>query len=326
MLSIECRPNKFSEVIGQDLAVRTLKSIATSPGISVRSIVLQGSYGCGKTTLSRIFAKAVVCDHISSGDVCLECPSCKEASRDNSSCYLEFDASRVGNVEAIKSLIDRLSISVSDKRRVVCIDEVHTCSNQALNALLKVLEEGIPNTFFVFSTTEPLLKTIMSRSCVIPITTVNHITLAAYVKEVATSHEIIISDEQIDRLTLKSEGHVRNAMQLLDHFAMVGDEAIKTPYNLISKIILQSIRNENISTALSELELYPLPDVRQSLNLFLRNTFLGKGAFESKLLEKQLAPKIFQIFYSPEVREALKDEYGILIAFRYFNELLNENR
>lgn len=327
MLSISCRPKRFSEVIGQDLAVRTLKSIARFQGMAVRSIVLQGAYGCGKTTLAKLFAKAVGCRRFKEeGDVCGECDYCQDVDRYNSPYYLELDASRVGNVDSIKSLIDRLSYVATDDRRVVVLDECHAASHAALTSLLKVLEEGIANTFFVFSTTEPLLKTIMSRSCVIPVVLVSSQLLSDYVVKIAGEHNIDITEEQVGELVLKSDGHVRDAMQLLDHFSMVGDAAIKTSYKLVERLVLAAIRNEDMEKLLAQLELYTLLDVNRSINLFIKNVFCGEGIFEKKLKDKGLALPIFNMLYQSEIREALHDEYGILLVFRYLKERFNENK
>jgi len=322
MLAIDKRPKTFAEVIGQPTAVATLKAIAKAPGISVRSIVLQGAYGCGKSTLARIFGKAIGCQEFpSTGDVCCTCSDCIEASRPNSQTYLEFDSSRVGNVDAIKSLTDSLMVSTLGKRRVVVLDEVHALSKQALTSLLKVLEEGIPNTFWIFATTEPLMKTIMSRSCVIEINTIAEDVMFDYVKKVAQQESIEISDEQISQLILKSQGHARNAMQLLDKYRMIGADALITAYASFRHFVLTCVRKQDTVTDLAALSAFTIVDINLAINQFLKNVFIGQGDFEAKLKEKGFSSKIFKFFYQPEIQQALKDEAGVQLALRCFAEM-----
>lgn len=144
------RPKTFKEVVGQDLAVSALKRIAHADGISVRSVLLIGSWGSGKTTTARIFGRALNCEHFKENDdVCNECPKCKDAMTKTSQLYMELDATSVGNVEAIRNISERLSI-VPNGRRLVVVDEIHAASSAALNALLKLIEDGVPNTMFMF--------------------------------------------------------------------------------------------------------------------------------------------------------------------------------
>lgn len=117
------RPKTFKEVVGQDLAVSALKRIAHADGISVRSVLLIGSWGSGKTTTARIFGRALNCEHFKeTDDVCNECPKCKDAMTRTSQLYMELDATSVGNVEAIRNISERLSI-VPNGRRLVVVDE-----------------------------------------------------------------------------------------------------------------------------------------------------------------------------------------------------------
>lgn len=144
------RPKTFKEVVGQDLAVSALKRIAHADGISVRSVLLIGSWGSGKTTTARIFGRALNCEHFKeTDDVCNECPKCKDAMTRTSQLYMELDATSVGNVEAIRNISERLSI-VPNGRRLVVVDEIHAASSAALNALLKLIEDGVSNTMFMF--------------------------------------------------------------------------------------------------------------------------------------------------------------------------------
>lgn len=121
------RPKTFADVVGQPLAVTTLKRIAHADGIAARAIFIKGAFGSGKTTTARIFARALNCDTFKqTDDVCNTCDGCLEASSVNSSTYWELDGTVIGNVEGIRALKERLSI-VPNGRRVVCLDEVQSC-------------------------------------------------------------------------------------------------------------------------------------------------------------------------------------------------------
>ena len=113
------RPKTFADVVGQPLAVTTLKRIAHADGIAARAIFMKGAFGSGKTTTARIFARALNCDTFKqTDDVCNTCDGCLEASSVNSSTYWELDGTVIGNVEGIRALKERLSI-VPNGRRVV---------------------------------------------------------------------------------------------------------------------------------------------------------------------------------------------------------------
>ena len=129
-LSTEYRPTTFSEVVGQKLAISALKRIAHAEGIACRSIFLHGSFGSGKTTLSRIFGKALNCSKFKeTDDVCNSCSGCQEAQQKNSSLYYEFDSSRVGSIDAIRALQPIFELSPQG-RRVFVFDEIHACFHQ----------------------------------------------------------------------------------------------------------------------------------------------------------------------------------------------------
>ena len=121
MLSITTRPQFFKDVVGQDLAVQTIRKIAKADKISTHSIVLQGSYGCGKSTLARLFAKAVNCPTFKkTGEVCNECDPLQGSNERVFRVLPRSTMLPVGNVESIKSLIEQLSFKVpDDKIRVV---------------------------------------------------------------------------------------------------------------------------------------------------------------------------------------------------------------
>lgn len=318
MLSISERPTTFAQVIGQDFAVSSLKAVAKAESVVARAVVLQGAWGCGKSTLSRIFGKAINCSQFrKTGDVCNVCESCVESSLENSSLYMEYDSSRISSVDSIKSIIDKAMISSgSGKRKVIALDEVHALSKASFTALLKTLEEGSDQVIWVFPTTENLMPTIMSRSWVVPLSTVAPSLLEEYISSLSKRQNININDVQIKVLVAKAKGHVRDALQYLDQFALVGESALLTPYEDIKRLLYKILKKESVDEELLNLSKFTVSSIKDAINLLLRNIFMKEGSFESKLNELGLANKLFKFFYLPEVRLALSDEYGSILVFR----------
>lgn len=323
------RPKTFSDVVGQDLAVSTLKKLALADGISARAVLLQGSHGSGKTTLARIAAKAFNCERFKEiGDVCNECDSCKEAESKNSHTCIECDATVVGNVAGIEALKERLSISVVG-RRVVVIDEVHACSRQSQTMLLKVLEDGVPNTMFIFCTTDSVLPTIQSRSICIDITTLPESLIADRLKKIAVERSIQITDNHISLICMKSGGHLRDALQILQLYELSGERAIDSSYSLIREFFINSLMGEpkkNPKELLDMILRYPIIDVKMSLGQFIRNIFTANpGTIEEKLLRGGIGKGLFGFFFSPQSQQALRSEVGTEIVFRAYLETRNKN-
>lgn len=322
-LATSHRPYTFSEVVGQDAAVAALKGIAMAEGVKVRSILLLGQYGSGKSTLSRLFGRAVNCETFKkTGDVCKlgeECPACKEAQMKNSRTYIEYDSTRVGSVEDIRNMDSIFSTAVNG-RRVLNFDEVHTASKAAQSALLKVLEEGVKDTFFIFTTTDAVLETIKSRSVVIDIGTVPLHLVKERTREVAKLENIEITENELDAIALKSKGHMRDALSILEHFELAGPVALKTSLKLLKKFILLTLKNENPDETIHQIMLYPIVDIRNSVSVMIKDFFVSEEKFDMMVRSKGLHHKIFSYFYAPVAREALRDEYGVEILLRSFYE------
>ena len=323
----EFRPKTFNEVVGQDTAVSVLKKIAMADGISVRSIFLKGAWGSGKSTLARIFGRALNCKTFKqTGDVCNECDSCKEALAKNSQLYLEFDSSIVGNVERIRDLQQQLAY-IPNGRRLVVFDEIHAASNAAQNAMLKMVEEGVPNTIFLFASTDEIIPTIKSRSVCLDISTIPFDKIKERVAEVATKQQIKFDDNVLNTIALKSAGHMRDALSLLQLYSLAGEEGLKTSYQQVIQFFTKSVTGkiDEANELLKTILLYNTTDIKNSIYLFIRNVYCSsKEDFLYKFLQTGLINKIYSFFFNPTSQMAMKDEIGMEILLRTFLDKINK--
>lgn len=323
------RPKNFSEVVGQDIVVAALKRIAAAPGITVRSIFLHGGWGSGKTTSARIFAKALNCRNFAKlGDVCNECPECKEVVSKTSQLYWELDATSVGNVDSIRALSDRLAIAPQG-RRLVVLDECHAATKQALNALLKLVEDGVPNTMFLFASTEDILPTIKSRSLCLDINIIPQHLIIQRIKEVAAHRGIKITDQHLSVLAMKSQGHMRDAFQLLQLYDIAGEKGLDSSYFKFSAFVANAFSKSpkvNPAKILEEVLMYPIADIKMSIGLFIRNIFTSEqGTLENKLLQAGIGKNLFSYFFTPTAQTALRSEVGTEILLRALLEKLGKS-
>ena len=148
------RPQKFSELIGQEHIVRTLTNSIELNRIS-HAFLFSGTRGVGKTTTARILARVLNCEKGPTIEPCGTCGLCKEITQGHSVDVQEIDGASNNKVEEVRELIDNVQYATSSARyKVYIIDEVHMLSKSAFNALLKTLEEPPPRVIFIFATTE----------------------------------------------------------------------------------------------------------------------------------------------------------------------------
>ena len=213
------RPQEFADVKGQDHIVTTLKNEIVSDRTS-HAYLFTGTRGTGKTTMAKIFARAVNCQHRQEdGSPCGECSVCKSILSGSSMNVIEMDAASHNGVEDIRSLIEDISYPPTEGRyKVYIIDEVHMLSTAAFNAFLKTLEEPPEYVIFILATTElhKIPITILSRCQRYDFRRITTETIAARLRELLDAEGIEAEDRAVDFVARAADGSMRDGISLLD--------------------------------------------------------------------------------------------------------------
>lgn len=224
------RPQTFEEVVGQEVVVTTLIN-AIKYNRLAHAYLFCGSRGTGKTTVARIFAKALNClSPLPSLEPCNQCTSCKEIVNGCSLDVLEIDGASNRSIDDIRKINDTVAYATSNgKFKIYIIDEVHMLTKEAFNALLKTLEEPPPKVKFFFATTEPhkVLPTILSRCQRFNLKRISIDAMIKKLESVAKSLGRTISSSALRHIALKAEGGLRDAESLLDQILAYNDGAIE---------------------------------------------------------------------------------------------------
>ncbi len=212
------RPLTFEDVRGRDTIVRTLKNQIVSGRIG-HSYLFCGTRGTGKTTIAKIFAKAVNCEDPQDGSPCGHCSSCLAIAENANLNVVEMDAASNNGVDDIRNIIDQVSYSPTQGRyRVYIIDEVHMLSTPAFNALLKTLEEPPEYAIFILATTEPnrLPVTILSRCQRYDFGRLAPDVIAGRLREVCDMEKLDAEDKAIRYIASAADGSMRDGLSILD--------------------------------------------------------------------------------------------------------------
>ena len=212
------RPQRFSDMVGQEHIARTLRN-AIVTGRIAHAYLFVGPRGIGKTTSARIFAKALNCKHPIDGEPCCECSSCKAIADESSVDVIEIDAATHTQVEKARDICeDVLHLPISSKYKIYIIDEVHMLSKSAWNALLKTIEEPPAHAKFIVATTEvnKVLPTVISRCQRFDLCRIPAELIAKRLEYIASEEKINISRSALDVIARAADGGMRDAQSLLD--------------------------------------------------------------------------------------------------------------
>ncbi len=213
------RPQQFADVIGQDAIVRTLKN-ALQSGRVCHAYLFAGSRGTGKTSIARLYAKALNCSSLlASGEPCNTCPSCVEITEGRSLDVQEIDGASHRGIDHIRALTESASYAPSCGRyKIYLIDEVHMLTKEAFNALLKTLEEPPPSVKFFLATTEPhkIPTTIISRCQRFNLRRLSQEAIVSKLQRIVTDMNVRAEEAALHRLAGYADGGLRDAESLLD--------------------------------------------------------------------------------------------------------------
>lgn len=233
------RPQKFSELVGQEHIARTLLNALRYNRLA-HAYLFCGPRGTGKTSTARLLAKALNCMACQAGEPCNQCQSCQEITAGHSLDVIEMDAASHRGIDNARELREQVRFSASGGRyRVFIIDEFHMLTHEAFNALLKTLEEPPANVVFVLATTEPhkVLQTIVSRCQRFDFQRIALPRLIQHLQHIAQAEHIGISQQVIQAIARKAAGGLRDALSLLDQVHALSRPGETLPDALVYQVL-----------------------------------------------------------------------------------------
>ncbi len=247
-LPLKYRPMTFEDVVGQEHVTRTLRN-ALESGRVANVYLFIGPRGIGKTTLSRIFAKALNCTSPKGVEPCGECENCVQIATGRSIDVVELDAASHNKVEDVRPIIEAVQFKpASSKYKIFIIDECHMLSNAAWNALLKTLEEPPPYVKFIFATTEgdKMLATIVSRCQRFDLRRIQTHQIVSRLSYICGKEKIKASDDALLAIARGAEGGMRDALSSLDQLIAfkggeVTEEDALSVFGLVSRGELEAL-------------------------------------------------------------------------------------
>lgn len=267
------RPDTFDKIIGQDHIVRTLSNQIKSGNVA-HAYLFTGTRGTGKTSVARIFAKAVNCIDPQQGSPCGKCRICSELNDPNHIDIIEIDAASNNSVDDIRDLREKVSYAPSKtKYKVYIIDEVHQLSPSAFNALLKTLEEPPSYVIFILATTEvhKIPQTILSRCIKFDFRLVPIDSIANHLKHIFESENVKYTSEAVLAIARSGEGSVRDALSVADMCLSYSES------NITYEKVLEVLGANDPTAVIGITEMLLDGDLKAALNAVENSAALGRS-------------------------------------------------
>ncbi|CAG7857240.1 DNA polymerase III subunit gamma/tau [biofilm metagenome] len=224
VLARKWRPSNFTEVVGQEHVVKSLMNALQHERLH-HAYLFTGTRGIGKTTIARILAKAINCDHLAGFNPCGQCQSCRELDEGRFLDLIEVDAASRTKVEDTRDLLDNVQYAPNYGRyKVYLIDEVHMLSGHSFNALLKTLEEPPPHVKFLLATTDPqkIPVTVLSRCLQLNLKRLSSVQISNQLDSILKQEQIAAESQAIHILSRAADGSIRDGLSLLDQAIVHG--------------------------------------------------------------------------------------------------------
>lgn len=221
------RPSRFDEVVGQEYIVKILKNTIKNKRIA-HAYLFAGPRGTGKTTIAKLFAKAINCEDFNE-EACDNCPSCLAFKENNHPDIIELDAASNNSVDDIREIIEQVPYSpIVGKYKVYIIDEVHMLSSSAFNALLKTLEEPPAHVVFILATTDPqkIIPTVLSRCQRYNFSKISNLNMEKKMVEILNKEHLQYEDKALDEVAMLAEGGMRDALSILEQVLSYNNDGI----------------------------------------------------------------------------------------------------
>ncbi|MDE7299759.1 MAG: DNA polymerase III subunit gamma/tau, partial [Lachnospiraceae bacterium] len=331
------RPDNFDDVRGQDAIVTTLRNQVKTERTG-HAYLFCGTRGTGKTTVAKILAKAVNCEHPADGSPCNECAVCRAIGSASSMNVIEIDAASNNGVDNIREIVDEVRYSPTEgRRKVYIIDEVHMLSAGAFNALLKTLEEPPEYVMFILATTEvhKIPITILSRCQRYDFKRISVDCIAERLRELMLREGLEAEEKALRYIARMADGAMRDALSLLDQCI-----AFYPGKTLGYEDVLDVLGNVDIEVFARLLRYVSLGDVRGCIGLldeiilagrelvqftvdftwYLRNLLLLKVSGEMEELLEVSADQMVLLKHEAEAVEA----EALMRYIRIFSELSNQ--
>lgn len=328
------RPRTFSDVVGQEVVVKILKNSILNNKIS-HAYIFSGPRGTGKTSIAKIFSKAVNCLNTTDGDLCNNCENCLQ-NIDEEIDIIEIDAASNNGVDEIREIRNNVKLMpVHLKYKVYIIDEVHMLSTSAFNALLKTLEEPPKHVIFILATTEfnKIPSTVISRCQKFDFKKITIKQIEERLKYILEKENKTLNNDVISLIAKLSDGGLRDAINTLDQVISLDKENITTDdvYNLIGDVseqkiinLLENIVSGNIKETLKNINEYyeegkNFINICERLQLLVRNIIIFNNTdnyFDKEYEKKILDFSHIELDYCEEMSNEL---------FNLINELKRTN-